>query len=272
MAATTGALIQLLLILFVFDIVRKIYIKPKDIKKDTTVNKDDNIPLNKKIKTKNIIEKNNINEITKTTIENERYEDDEFVYAKKPDKKPEKINNEEKESKNEKLEKQEKEEIEKIENKRKKKKILKINYDKYLYQKNFEKIKKEIENNYTNIFVEGEEYPLPDNKKFFSRFTYITQIGVSFLLVFTKSLKQGLPFISDNTIKTIDEYKWFIMLGNFLFHFWLNKYLSTTGAFEIIFNKELLYSKLETHSLPQHLDIKKIVKKLYIKANDEDDF
>ena len=192
MAATTGALIQLLLILFVFDIVRKIYIKPKDLKKDTTINKNDNNPLNKKIKDKNKIEKSNIKEISKTTIENEIYEDDEFVYAKKP----EKGDDEKKESKNEEMEKQEKEEREKIENKEKKKKILKINYDKYLYQKNFEKIKKEIENNYTNIFVEGEEYPLPDNKKFFSRFTYITQIGVSFLLVFTKSLKQGLPFIS----------------------------------------------------------------------------
>ena len=120
--------------------------------------------------------------------------------------------------------------------------------------------------------MEGEEYPLPDNKKFFSKFTYITQIGVSFLLVFIKSLKQGLPFISDNTIKIIDEYKWFIMLGNFLMHFWLNRYLSTTGAFEIIFNNKLLYSKLETHSLPQFLDLKKIVKKLHINTNEEDDF
>jgi hypothetical protein len=241
MAATTGVLIQLLLILFVFDIVRKIYIKPKDIKKDTTVNKDDNIPLNKKIKAKNIIEKNNINEITKTTIENEIYEDDEFVYAKNPEKR----DDEEKESKNEKQEKQEKDEREKIEKKGKKQKILTIKYDKYLYQKNFEKIKKEIENNYTNIFVEGEEYPLPDNKKFFSRFTYITQIGVSFLLVFTKSLKQGLPFIPDSTIKTIDEYKWFIMLGNFLIHFWLNRYLSTSGAFEIIFIKSFFIQSLK---------------------------
>lgn len=268
MAATTGALIQLLLILFVFDIVRKIYIKPKDIKKDTSVHKNDNNPLNKKIKEKNKLEKINIKEISKSTIEKEIYEDDEFVYAKIPEKRVDKEND----SKNEKQEKWEKEEREKIENKGKKKKILKINYDKYLYQKNFEKIKREIENNYTNIFVEGEEYPLPDNKKFFSRFTYITQIGVSFLLVFTKSLKQGLPFIPDNAIKTIDEYKWFIMLGNFLIHFWLNRYLSTTGAFEIIFNKKLLYSKLETHSLPQNLDIKKIVKKLHIKVNDEDDF
>ena len=265
MAGTKGALIQLLLILFVFDIVRKIYIKPKDIKKDTIVSKNNNNPLNKKIK-------ENIKEISKTTIKKEIYEDDEFVYAKKPDKKPEKRDDEEKESKNEKQEKQEKDEREKIENKRKKQKILKIKYDKYLYQKNFEKIKRDIENNYTNIFVEGEEYPLPDNKKFFSRFTYITQIGVSFLLVFTKSLKQGLPFIPDSTIKTIDEYKWFIMLGNFLIHFWLNRYLSTSGAFEIIFNRKLLYSKLETHSLPQNLDLKKIVKKFHIKANDEDDF
>ena len=262
MAATKGALIQLLLILFVFDIVRKIYLKPKDIKKETIVNKNDT--LNKKNK-KN---KDNIKEISKTTIKKEIYEDDEFVYAKNPEKR----DDEEKESKNEKQEKQEKDEREKIEKKGKKQKILTIKYDKYLYQKNFEKIKRDIENNYTDIFVEGEEYPLPDNKKFFSRFTYITQIGVSLLLMFTKSLKQGLPFIPDSTIKTIDEYKWFIMLGNFLIHFWLNRYLSTSGAFEIIFNKKLLYSKLETHSLPQHLDLKKIVKKFHIKANDEDDF
>ena len=79
MAATTGALIQLLLILFVFDIVRKIYIKPKNIKKDSTINNKDTNPLNKKIKIKNKIEKNNIKEISQTITEKEIYEDDEFV-------------------------------------------------------------------------------------------------------------------------------------------------------------------------------------------------
>ena len=242
MAEATNNLIKLLLILFVFDIIRKFYFKPKDINKG-------HINKNKILTdTDNSI----INSNSKLDLsQNDKYDDDEFASKKITD-------NEENYEENE--------------NQKNNIKILIINYDKYLYEKRFIKIKDEIENNFTNIFVEGKEYPIPETKKLFSKFTYITQIGVSLLIIFTKYLKLGLPFLSDNSIHIIEEYKWFIIIGNFLLHYWLNKYIGTTGAFEIIYNNKTLYSKLEKHIFPKKVDIDKIIKILRIKPREEEDF
>ena len=114
MAATTWTLIQLLLILFVFDIVRKIYFQPKDLNKNTN-----SFNENQKIRNDNILPD----------------EDDEFETKKMPQK-----------------DNIEKEELLEINQKsQNNKKILIINYDKYLYEKNFNKLKYEIENNYPFI-------------------------------------------------------------------------------------------------------------------------
>ena len=239
MAAPTRTLINLLFILFAFDIIRKFFFKPKDINSKNNPNfQKNNVAKNKTLK--------------KLDIEDN---DDEFVTGKK----------------SEKLEQNEKEE-ELIKKSKKKKKILTIKYDKYLYEKKFNELKYDIENNYTNVYVDGIEYPVPENKKYFSKFTYIIQIGVSLLLIFTKYLKIGMPFLSDDVIKIIEDYKWLIILFNFILHFWLNKFLLTSGAFEIIYNDKILYSKLEVHTLPKKVDLEKIIKILKIKQRIEDDF
>ena len=247
MAATAGTLIHLLLILFAFDIIRKFFFKPKDINNNSNSLKNKN-----KYKYKN--NKTSITDLSRNKNINEE-DDDEFVTNKNIEKINEEKNEEINDNKN-----------------GKKKKILIIKYDKYFYQKNFMDLKYEIENNYTNVFVEGEEYPVPENRKIFSKFTYITQIGVTLLLIFTKYLKLGLPFLSDNTIKIIEDYKWLIIIGNFLVHFWLNKYLVTTGAFEIIYKDKLVYSKLETHIFPKKKELLKVIKSLHLKIRNEEDF
>jgi selT/selW/selH-like putative selenoprotein len=252
MEGTTKALIQLLLILFVFDIIRKIYFLPKEIN-----NKDNN---NSKIYNNNQLDKKSKKELSIKKGNEDKDEDKDNE---------EKNNNENNNEKN-------KEIISENGKKSKNKKSLLIYYDKFLYDKKFFKLKDEIENNYTNIMVEGVEYPLPESKKFFLKFSYIIQIGLSLLIIFTKSLKLGLPFLSDNAIKIIEEYKWIIIISNFVIHFWLNKYLKATGAFEIMHNNNLLYSKLEKHILPNESDLKKIIKNIFIKHkvsnDDEDDF
>ena len=256
MAGTTRALIQLLLILFVFDIVRKIYFKPKEKLNSSKINQNSLINNNKNQLEKK--SKKNVSQMNKENYEDDNDNDNEFVLEKNTEK-----NNE-----------QNNETIPDKTKKSQKKKTILIYYDKYLYDKNFMKLKNEIENNFTNIIVEGEEYPLPENKKIFLKFTYVTQIGLSLLLIFTKSLKLGLPFLSDNIIKMIEDYKWVIIISNFIIHFWLNKYLATTGAFEIMCNKKLVYSKLEKHILPKELDIKNIINNLHIKPKEikDDDF
>ena len=211
MVGTTSALFRLLIILFVFDIIKKYFLKPKS--------REFHYEQNNTI----------IDDVGKNNLDKQ--------------KKINKSNNN----------------------------TLLIIYDKNLHLKDFDRIKEEIEKKYSNLFVKGEEYSINESRKMFSKFTYITQIGVSILLLFPKYLHLGLPFLSQNTIQIIDKYKHFIILGNFIVHYTMNRFLSTSGAFEIYYNEKLIYSKLQTKNLPSISNIEEILKKLHLKKKKKDD-
>ena len=134
------------------------------------------------------------------------------------------------------------------------KKIL-IKYDKVSYQKFFEQFKKDLEGNFTEYKVIEEEYPVSPNKKFLSKYTFMSQMIISGLVFGSSMLKGKIP-IPDIIFDTINNNKLMIGIGNFIFHKWLNNYLTTTGAFEIYLNDKILYSKLHKRILPKILDIK----------------
>ena len=219
-------------------------------------------------------------------------EDDDFA-----DKKPKKKNKtkEGKENEEEKEKEKEKEKIEKKNKKKKKKEeedeneeednrqIITIIYDKKSYAKYYETLKNEIMGNFTNFDVEEKEYPLPSNKQFFSKITFFTQMGVSLLVFAGQKIKDKIPIIPPSFFDMIEKNKWFVIISNFVFHQWLNKNLSTTGAFEIYFKDKIIFSKLTSNKLPKerdiHSEIKKINKKYKNKykgkkkkyADDDDD-
>ena len=138
--------------------------------------------------------------------------------------------------------------------------------------------------NFTNFDVEEKEYPLPSNKQFFSKITFFTQMGVSLLVFAGQKIKDKIPIIPPSFFDMIEKNKWFVIISNFVFHQWLNKNLSTTGAFEIYFKDKIIFSKLASNKLPKerdiHSEIKKINKKYKNKykgkkkkyADDDDDF
>ena len=137
------------------------------------------------------------------------------------------------------------------------KKIL-IKYDKISYQKFFEQFKKDLEGNFTEYSVEEEEYPISPNKKFFSKYTFMSQMFISGL-VFGSSMLKGKVPIPDFIFDKINNNKLMIGIGNFIFHKWLNNYLTTTGAFEIYVNNKIIYSKLRKRILPKIIDIRKSI-------------
>ena len=139
-----------------------------------------------------------------------------------------------------------------------------IKYDKYMHQKDFRLLKNKIENEYNNINIKGEEYLLPKNKRYFINFTYITQIFTCLLLLYPKYLKMGLPFLSNDSVETITKYNYLIIICNFILHFLLNRHISQTGAFEILFNDKKIYSKLEMKNLPDINKLKNILNKINI--------
>ena len=194
-------------------------------------------------------------------------EDDDFADNKKPNKKnktkEEKENEEEKEKeKKEKKKKKKKNKEEDDEDEEENKQVLTIIYDKRSFAKYYETLKNEIMGNFTNFDVEEKEYPLPPNKKFFSKITFFTQMGISLLIFSGQKLKEKLTMIPGSIFDAIEKNKWFVVISNFLFHQWLNKNLSTTGAFEIYFKDKLIFSKLSSNKLPKERDIHKEIKKI----------
>ena len=202
-------------------------------------------------------------------------EDDEFTDKKKPKKKKE----------TEEEQKEEEKEIKDKKNKKDKKKkkkeddededdelndnkeVITIIYDKKSFGKYYESLKNEIMGNFTDFDIEEKEYPLPPVKKFFSKITFFTQMGVSLLTFSGQKLKDKLTMIPASVFDGIEKNKWFVMIGNFLFHQWLNKNLSTTGAFEIYFKGKIIFSKLSSNRLPKERDIHSELKKFKNKSN-----
>jgi len=138
------------------------------------------------------------------------------------------------------------------------KKIL-IKYDKKSYQKFFDQFQKDLMGNFTEFKVEGEEYPINPTKKWLSKYTFISQMSISMLLFGLSKFKDSLKFIPSVVFDTIEKSKWMFVIGNFLFHQWLNNFLGTTGAFEVYYNDIVLYSKLSKKILPKIKDIKSAI-------------
>ena len=194
-------------------------------------------------------------------------EDDDLVEDKITKKKNKKKDDKEKEDEKEKEKKDKKKKKKKNKDEaddeeEEEKEVLTIIYDKKSFGKYYETLKNEIMGNFTNFDIVDQEYPLPANKKFFSKITFFTQMGVSLLIFSGQKLKDKLTIIPSAVFDGIEKNKWFVMIGNFLLHQWLNKNLSTTGAFEIYYKDRIIFSKLATNKLPKEADIHKEIKRI----------
>ena len=237
----TGLLFRILFICLAFDVARRFFEKP--VRRPPAKNKQPT--ETQKNKYEDPLKDKEIN----TTLDDD--EDNDFAEDKKP-KKPKKH------KKDKKKVVEEEDDDDDEENKE----ILTITYDKKSFQKYFTTLKNELMGNFTSLDINEKEYPLPSAKKMFSKLTFLTQMGISVVIFSAQKFKNSFPFIPPNVFDTIDKNKWYVMIGNFIFHQWLNRFLSTTGAFEISFEGRQLFSKLESKKLPREGDIHSQLKKL----------
>ena len=168
-ASTTKLLFNLLLICVVLDVVTRYFEKPP-IRRTSQKNNP-----SKENKYENPLKDVDID----TSLDED---DDDFSDTKKKKPKKSKVNETEEDE-----EEKEKEKIKEKKSKKKKKKkseddeeeeernVITIIYDKKSYQKYYDNLKNQILGNFTNFDVEEKEYPLPPNKKFFSKITFFTQ-------------------------------------------------------------------------------------------------
>lgn len=231
-SSTTSFLFKILFVCLAIDIARKYFEKPKTPLKPAKTE-------NKKVKPKKKVLEEEEDKY-KNPLENEEINvtlDDEFA---KPGIKKQK------KSKEEDNEDEEDEEY-----------TLTITYDKKSFQKYFSSLRDDIIGNFTSVTIREEEYPIPKMKKMFGKFTFVSQMGVSLLIFVGQKFRDKLTFIPSSVFDGIEKNKWVILIGNFLFHRWLNGKLNSTGAFEITFEGKTLFSKLRSNRLPKESDIHK---------------
>jgi selT/selW/selH-like putative selenoprotein len=219
----------------------------KDVDIDTSLDEDDDDD--------NFVDKHKKKPKKKSTNETQTEDDDKSEETKEEAKGEKKT---EKKVKKNKKKKNDDEDYEDEEPKE----ILTIHYDKKSFQKYYDNLKNQIMGNFTYLDVEEKEYPLPPFKKFFSKFTFFTQISISFLIFGGQKYKDKLTMIPPGVFDTLEKNKWVVMIGNFLLHQWLNRYLSSTGAFEVYYKGKLIFSKLASNRLPSELDLHRQLKKL----------
>ena len=107
-----------------------------------------------------------------------------------------------------------------------------------------------MEKNFKNVIVNGEDYPLSQTRKFLSYSVMAIQFLIFTLLIlcnFKNILNSILP---DNLIDWIGENKLRTFFITFFMGNLLQSNISNTGAFEIFYNGNQIWSKLNMGDVP----------------------
>jgi len=127
------------------------------------------------------------------------------------------------------------------------------------YKSNFEQLKNYLGSKHTGLYVTGSEYPLTPTKALLSKLLTIVQYALYALLFFGQQIfdKLGMPppaiYYRLTQNKAISFIMIMLVMGN------INSMLTSSGAFEIEFNDQLIFSKIRTGRMPDVQEIENIL-------------
>jgi selT/selW/selH-like putative selenoprotein len=108
-----------------------------------------------------------------------------------------------------------------------------------------------MEKNFKNVIVNGEEYPLSPIRKLLSYLVMGMQILIFSIMIMGNSIKPFLnSVISDSYIDWISENKLRSFIIMFFAGNYLQNFISNTGAFEIFYNGNQIWSKIQNGGVP----------------------
>jgi thioredoxin reductase-like selenoprotein T len=97
------------------------------------------------------------------------------------------------------------------------------------------------------VLVIGEEYPLTPTRAMLSKVVSFAQTGLMVIGIGGSFI----PMIRDHPLyQRFQDKKMFIFLGGYFVLNWVQGQVSTTGAFEISVNNQLIFSKLRQNRMP----------------------
>lgn len=119
------------------------------------------------------------------------------------------------------------------------------------FKKHFDEIKLYLESRIPNLRVINNEYPIKNSKKMLSKLIMFLQYAIILFIFFGEKvfgyLKMPVPAI----YYKMTQYKMFIVFGVYMFGNNLSSMLTSSGAFEVVFNNEVLFSKINQGGFPK---------------------
>ena len=128
------------------------------------------------------------------------------------------------------------------------------------YRNYFRNFKESFEKNFKNVVVNGYDYPL-SGIRFYIYIISLILFGLIVLnVIFSNFLKPVLKILfNEDHIKLINENKLqIILISYFVLSLILNN-INNTGAFEIFYNNQLIFSKLNSGNFPDFNQLIKIM-------------
>ena len=107
-----------------------------------------------------------------------------------------------------------------------------------------------MEKNFKNVIVNGEEYPLSQTRKFLSYSVMAIQFLIFTLLILCNFKHIINSLLPNNLIDWIGENKLRTFFITFFMGNLLQSNISNTGAFEIFYNGNQIWSKLNMGDVP----------------------
>ena len=121
-------------------------------------------------------------------------------------------------------------------------------------------MKNYFSNNFSNVEVTGEQYPLSPMRKMLSNIIMAIQIAVVGIIVAPDFVKSKVTFIPAEIVDLISQNKVIAGVGAFFGGNIINGIISNSGALEIFYNDKLIWSKLQSGNVPNVQGIVQLIK------------
>ncbi len=94
--------------------------------------------------------------------------------------------------------------------------------------------------NYANVEVVGEEYPVSILRKLLKYALSALQMAIMFLLVGGQNARNFFSFVPAQYLDLIEQKKWVVGIATFFLVPQLQNVITSTGAFEVFVNETLV--------------------------------
>ena len=130
------------------------------------------------------------------------------------------------------------------------------------YKNNFQQVKELIQTDFPGLEVIGEEYPPGPINKLLSRVCSGLQFGLIALNIAGDRIFQGLGIAEPGFYRYMKERKMIAFFFIFIIGNNLSSYFWSTGAFEITFRDQVVFSKLKMNRMPYVQEILENIKEI----------